>query len=496
LRTVAHSCAQLRRVASADAGRDTLRVTASTGVRRVEEESAPLRRELGLTDLALTQILYVVGLSWVGAAAKLGTSQIPFWLAAMALFYLPQAAVVVYLSRRFPLEGGLYQWAKLGLNSGIAFLVGWNLWIYAIVLLGALGIAVANAIVYAIGPGAMWLSGNHVFMGAVSGALLGTLVVVSILGLRVSKWIHNGGAVLLMAGFAFLLVLPIINVARGTLREYHPLAVTMPAITLLNLNIFGKLAVGALSGFEYVAVLAGEARDARRTIPQSVIIAAPIIAVMFILGTSAVQALVPPGQLDLVGPIPQAFRLGLGSAGAAAILVPIAVLAVSARNIANSSVLFTATTRMPMVAGWDRLIPAWFSALHPRYRTPVHSVLFIGACSLLFAVAGMINVGEQEAFQLLDNAAGILYGLTYLVLFAVPIVGLRRTGERAPRWLIAVATAGFATTLLYVILSVLPIVDVTSRAAFAVKVGGLVVAANAAGVALFLGARRRAGGRT
>ena len=75
----------------------------------VEEQSARLRKELGLTDLVLTQILYVVGLSWVGTAAKLGGSQIVFWLAAMALFYLPQAAVVVHLSRRFPLEGGLYQ---------------------------------------------------------------------------------------------------------------------------------------------------------------------------------------------------------------------------------------------------------------------------------------------------------------------------------------------------------------------------------------------------
>src|SRR5215510_3376490 len=80
----------------------------------VETQSAHLRQELGLTDLVLTQIMYVVGLSWVGTAGKLGTSQIPFWLAAMVLFYLPQAVVVVHLSRRFPLEGGLYQWAKLG----------------------------------------------------------------------------------------------------------------------------------------------------------------------------------------------------------------------------------------------------------------------------------------------------------------------------------------------------------------------------------------------
>src|ERR1041385_7754834 len=139
----------------------------------VEQKSSHLRQELGLTDLVLTQIMYVVGLSWVGAAAKLGTSQIPFWLAAMALFYVPQAIVVIYLSRRFPLEGGLYQWAKLGLGEAMAFLVGWNLWIYAILLLGVFGISVDNSMIYAIGPSGPGWSGEHVFMGAVSGGLIG-----------------------------------------------------------------------------------------------------------------------------------------------------------------------------------------------------------------------------------------------------------------------------------------------------------------------------------
>jgi amino acid transporter len=457
----------------------------------VEQESSQLRKELGLTDLVLTQIMYVVGLSWVGVAAKLGTSQIPFWIGAMALFYLPQAIVVVHLSRRFPLEGGLYQWAKLGLNGAMAFLVGWNLWIYAIVLLGALGLTMANGLVYAIGPDAQWLSGNHTFIGAVSGVLLGSLVVIAILGLRVGKWVQNAGAVLLLIAFALLLTLPAINVARGTLREYHPLAITAPALTLFNLNIFGRLAVGGLSGFEYVAVLAGETRNARRNIALSVIIAAPIIALMFILGTSAVQAITPPDQVDLVGPIPQAFRNGLGTAGAAAIFIPFAVLAAMARTIGNSSLLFTATSRMPMVAGWDQLIPSWFSKLHNRFRTPVNSVLFIGACALVFAAAGTVGVGEQEAFQLLESASTIFYGLTYLVLFAVPIVGLARTSARAPVWIRLAAVAGFATTMLFVVLSVLPIVNVGSQAQFALKVGGTVVVANVIGVGLYFRGRRR-----
>src|SRR5262245_14972114 len=72
----------------------------------VEKQSVVLRKELGLMDLVLTQILYIVGLSWVGVAAKLGPSHIVYWLAAIILFYAPSAAVVIYLNRLMPLEGG------------------------------------------------------------------------------------------------------------------------------------------------------------------------------------------------------------------------------------------------------------------------------------------------------------------------------------------------------------------------------------------------------
>jgi len=83
---------------------------------RVEARSAELKKELGVRDLALTQILFIIGLTWIGVAGKLGPSHVVLWLLAIVLFYLPMAAVVIYLNQLMPLEGGLYQWAKLGFN--------------------------------------------------------------------------------------------------------------------------------------------------------------------------------------------------------------------------------------------------------------------------------------------------------------------------------------------------------------------------------------------
>ena len=170
-----------------------------------------------------------------------------------------------------------------------------------------------------------------------------------------------------------------------------------------------------------------------------------------------------------------------------------AILALLCIRVAQASVMFSGNTRLPMVAGWDGLLPAWFTRLHPRFRTPANSIVFVGAVTLAFSIIGLVGVGEQEAFQLLWNASGIFYALTYLVMFAIPLLGVPAIRDRAPLWLKAAALSGFLMTLLYVLLSILPIVQVQSRLIFALKISSLIVLANVLGLAIFLSKRARVG---
>src|SRR5438874_9299108 len=145
----------------------------------VEAHSVALKKPLGLTDLALTQILFVVGSSWVGAAAKLGSAHLFFWLLAILLFYIPQAAVVIYLNRLMPLEGGLYQWAKLGFNEFAGFMVAWNLWLLSITVIALGGMFVTTNISYAIGPAAAWLPNSKWAVSLISSTMVGALALIS-----------------------------------------------------------------------------------------------------------------------------------------------------------------------------------------------------------------------------------------------------------------------------------------------------------------------------
>src|SRR4249920_3577493 len=133
-----------------------------------EAREADLRKDLGVTDLTLTQVLFIVGLPWVGVAAKQGPAHVVLWLAAIALFYLPSAAVVIHLNRAMPLEGGLYQWAKLGFNELTGFLVAWNLWLFAILNTSDVGLQVTQYVVYIVGPSGERFTGSRWFVIAMS----------------------------------------------------------------------------------------------------------------------------------------------------------------------------------------------------------------------------------------------------------------------------------------------------------------------------------------
>jgi len=291
--------------------------------------------------------------------------------------------------------------------------------------------------------------------------------------------------------FVILILLPFLGLATGHLRAFHPFHATLPAVSLFNLNILGKLSVGAFAGFEYMAIFAGETRSPASAVRKSVYIAAPVIALFFILGTATVVAYIPTDQIDLIGPLPQVLRVGFGPFGIAGVLVTIAILVTLGMRVSQISVAFSAVTRLPMVAGWDRMLPAWFSRLHPTYRTPVNSIAVVAAFSFAMSVLSLVGVGQAEAFQLIFNAGGIFYALTYLVMFAIPLIGLRGVTPRPPWWIKGAAASGLLITVLYTVLSVFPIIQVASVAGFALKITLVIVLLNLVGLGILVAARRR-----
>src|SRR6202030_1044055 len=178
----------------------------------VESHSVALKKPLALRDLVLTQILFVVGSSWVGAAAKLGNAHLFFWMLAILLFYIPQAAVVIYLNRCMPLEGGIYQWAKLGFNEFAGFFVAWNVWLLSITVIALGGMFVTTIFSYAVGQ--MWMPNSKWCVSLISSALVAGLGWTAARGLSLGKWVHNIGALAMFIVYGALVLLPFVALAH------------------------------------------------------------------------------------------------------------------------------------------------------------------------------------------------------------------------------------------------------------------------------------------
>lgn len=454
---------------------------------QVELRSAELKKELRLRDLVFSQMAYIVGLQWMGTAAKLGSAHIMYWIPAVLLFYVPSGIVVVHLSREIPLEGGLYQWAKLRFGDLAGFLVALNLCATLILIIGSGISQLTDNLAYASSRSSM-VESKAVTL-TVAAVLLVSLMFVAVRGMHTSKWLHNLGGFVIVVALVMIVAFALPRWMHGT-SAATPIALSFPAVSLLNLNILGKMGFGAFSGFDGVTIFTGEVRDpnAARVIKRSVWLSAPMIAAFYIVGTVCVLTFSRPSEIDLISPTTQVVTRGALGTPFALFAGPVLAILLICNLVGSESIYFNALIRLPMVAGWDRLLPAWLSRLHPRYRTPVGSILCLGIITLVLTTLGNLGVGAQESFQLLNNAGLICWGLTYLVMFAIPLVASTEKPQPAVR---VAAIAGFSMTLLYVTLSIYPIIDVQSPAAFAAKVGGVVGGINLLGVWYFRRANKR-----
>ena len=453
-------------------------------------EEHRLRRQLGVGDLVLAQILCVVGSSWVGVAAGLGRAQTLMWLAAMAVFYLPMAAIVIGLNRAMPLEGGLYVWAQRAFGNLGGYLTAWNLWVYGIAVTAAILYAVPTEISYLLGPSAAWLPENRpVALSIVAGLVL-AITLAAVRGLELGKWIHNVGGMAMLAVFVGLIALPFWAMARGTLPGRMELALVAPPMDARSMALFGQMIFGALCGLEYIAIFAGESRQPARSIGRSVWIATPAICAMFILGTSSVAAFARAGHIDFIAPIPQTLRIALGNSSLGSYVAMAAILLLQLRLLGAASYLFTGVTRLPMAVGWDGLVPEWYTRLSKR-GTPVNSILL--AAALVLALVGMAAFGvhAQEAYQVLSNASLTHYELTYLAMFAIPMVGAKALRRQFPGWLKWVGLVGFLATLFSLLISAYPFVEVRDAGVYAAKIVGTVTVSNLVAVGFYWVRRTR-----
>jgi len=467
------------------------------------DAKSQLRKTMGFWDVLLFNIATVLGPRWIAAAGHNGTSSISLWVLAAVFFFVPGALIINELSSRFPEEGGLYAWSREAFGPFHGFIAGWTYWIYTFFYFPGLLLASASMSAYIMGGRGSALSQDRTFQITVSLSILLVAVVLNIVGLNIGKWLQNAGGVGTYVPLLMLVGVAGVVCWRYGSATHFTVANMMPTWNWDTVNFWSQIAF-AFTGLELVSAMSEEVRDPRRTLPRAVFGAGALIALMYIVGTFAILGLAPAATLDPKSGVFQAIAVG-SVALKVGFLGVLAAILVTVGNAGGVGSTVAGIARVPFVVGVDRYLPAAFGKIHPRWKTPWVSILVQAGISAAILLASQINETVQGAYQMLIDAAVILYFIPFLYMFAAAIRLAHRKDRSANPHAVLVpgglpgvwicAGLGFAVVLVGIFVSLVPPGDSLNKLSFFVKLVAVTVFAVLGGLVLYWrGARAKQAG--
>lgn len=368
-----------------------------------DQQRSGLRRD----SVSLTGAT-VIGVSFIAPAA--GVAFLPQVVAAQAggavpLVYLIAlvgslclAYTISQFARWVPSAGSFFAFNSLGIGPSAGFLSGWLL------LAGYLGglpqnmLAFGNSLSAVLAKqldiGVPWWAftiGGTVLIAAIAIGGLGLSVRVDITMLVVEA--------VVIAVLAGLIIFS--GGAHGNTAEvFTPSAGGVHGGSMLFGLVF---AFSTFVGFESVATVSEETKDARRNIPRAILGSVLVTGIFFVFVTYAITIGFGPDQAGALASDP----------------LPLDTLAAG-----------NGLTRVIFAMSRDGALPRRLGKVHPRRGTPYAAVILVSVVALVLAIGLGLAVGPYpEGYSYI----GAFAGLPVLVLFVLVSFALARYVSRHRR---------------------------------------------------------------
>lgn len=337
-----------------------------------------------------------------------------------------------------PLAGSAYTYAYATMGEFFAWIIGWDLVLeylfgastvavgwsgYVTSFLKDFGIHLPPA--FSSAP-LSFQNGVWATTGAVANVpamfLIAILTALLVAGIRESSKFNN---VVVFVKVIVILLFIGFGVAYVNFDNYNPF---LPA----NTGEFGSFGWSgvlrgagvvffAYIGFDAVSTLAQEAKNPQKNMPIGILASLAISTVLYILVALVLTGIVKYTQLGVPDPI----AVGVDAAGSSLFwLRPIVKFGAIAGLSSVVLVLLMGQPRIFFAMSKDGLLPAVFSKVHPRFRTPHVTTLVTG--SLAMVVAGIFPI----------SILGELVSIGTLLAFVIVCVGvlvLRKVQPNAHR---------------------------------------------------------------
>ncbi|HEY3520426.1 MAG TPA: APC family permease [Rhodanobacteraceae bacterium] len=436
-----------------------------------------LQKTLRTFDLVLFNVAAIVGLRWVALTAHSGPSSLVLWVLAAIAFFIPQGLCVMTLSSAMPKEGGLYVWISEAFGERHGFIAGWLYWSSNVLYFPTLTLSTVVFALYIFNLRFAALENSATYTAGASLLLLFVALWLNIIGMKSGRWLQNlGGLAQWVPAIVAVAVGVVALLASGSATPM-PAASLRPSFSKLDTVIFFSQMCFAFAGLELAPILAGEIVDARRSIPRALVLSGATIAAIYVLSTLALMWALPAQQISIIGGVNQSIAQAGAAHGLPWLGPPVALL-MTLSGLGGLGAWLIGSARLLFVGGLDRFLPPAFARIHPRWNTPHVALLVQGGLAAIFILAATLGSSVHTAYLMLADATLIVYFIPYLYMFAAAIAMRRRLaqmqgaltlpGGAAGSWLIN--GIGALTTLVAIVLALIPPPDTHDRTAFFVKV--------------------------
>ena len=257
-------------------------------------------KKIGLWDLVFMNVSALFGIRWIAKSTAssfgLGLGAIPAWVVFAFIFFVPCALVCAELASTYPRDGGMYEWVKEAYGEKYGFMVSWLNWTAKILWYTSFLTFLTVNVAFAVNMPE--LSENKPFVLIVSLAVFWVLSFICTKGMSCGKIFTNVGALGSTVPAVLLIVMAfgaLIFGGRESVSQY-----TIETLTpVLNWDTLGAIStvMFAYEGAEVTANFVTEMENPRRDFPRAIVIAAAIVAGLYVLGSVAITTILPTDQI-------------------------------------------------------------------------------------------------------------------------------------------------------------------------------------------------------
>jgi len=333
------------------------------------------------------------------------------------------------LASRFPLSGGVYQWAKFTGNPFLGWMTGW-------IYLACLIVSIA-AVAMALQVSLPQISSSFQIIGtsddpksvAVNAILLGSILIVASTiinarGIKLLALINNIGVFTELVGIIILIILLFLRRVRSPSEAVVHIKYTgsgfnsFPDVSIL-MAATALTASYVLYGFDTAGTLAEETHDPRKKAPRAILQAllaagfAGLLVLLFALMAAPDLNMSDLGNIR--GGLPMLVKSVLGNTMGKLFLC-IVIFAISVCTLAVHS----GSVRLMFAMGRDGRLPfsKSLSEVSSKTQTPVLATLLCGLGAMIILA---MNIQFPKVFELVTSIAILWANLAYWIVVAVQL---------------------------------------------------------------------------